>query len=445
MIWSDSQSESGHPTSYYAASAVGLRDYPQISQSEQCDVCVVGGGYTGLSTALNLSEKGYDTVLLEARKVGWGASGRNGGQVGSGLSRSQFELEKEFGVERAESFWNITELAKREVRHRITRHLIPCDYAPGVMAVAVTRKAADRIEREAAHLQENYGHQTVRYVRADEIQSMLGTARYFGGALDRSCGHLHPLNFAIGLAGACAAAGVRVFEQSSVCGYRKRSEGFQLETVHGPTVRARAVVFACNAYIDGLESRISRYIMPIESLIVATEPLSQEQAAEINQENIAVYDSRFCLDYYRLSADRRLLFGGGEVYVPNRPVDITAKMRPRLLAVYPQMRDVGIQYAWRGKIAITRSRLPSIGRLASDVYFAQGYSGHGIALANMTGRILAEVIAGTAEHYDVLAAIPHKSFPGGRALRWPIHMIGMHCYALADRLTTRSRVVDESV
>ncbi len=426
-----------HPSTYYAASAMNLRCYPQIIESVNCDTCVIGGGYTGLSTALNLAEKGYDVVLLEARRVGWGASGRNGGQVGSGLNWSQSKLEKEFGMERAAFFWNLTEMAKKEVVNRIARHSIPCDYKSGVMAVAVSKKAASEIERNTAHLQEKYAHHAIRYVHPNETQDLLGTTQYFGGALDTSSGHLHPLNFAIGLANAAADAGVRIFEHSPVLSYRKTLTGYGVDTVGGTTVSARQVVLACNAYIDGLSSQVSRYIIPLESLIVATEPLSRERALAINREDIAIYDSKFCLDYYRLSADRRLLFGGGEVYVPNMPVNIAAKMKQRILAVYPQLNDIKIEYTWRGKIAITRNRLPSIGRLDADVYYAQGFSGHGVALTGLVGKIIAEIISGTVERYDVLASIPHKSFPGGHFLRWPIHVIGMYYGALSDRLFAR--------
>ncbi len=423
-----------HTRSYYFASATGLKDYPQSTDSEQCDVCVVGGGYTGLSTALNLAERGYDTVLLEAKRVGWGASGRNGGQVGTGLNWQQAALEKEFGDELAQRFWNITEQAKLEVKNRVVQHNIPCDLKPGILAGAVTKGAAAAIKRNVLHLREKYGHLDLRYVESDEIQSMLGTSNYYGGALDLSSGHLHPLNFAIGLADAATVAGVRIYEQSPVSGYSRTSNRFSIRTETGANVSASYLVFACNAYVDNLLPPISRYIMPIESFIVATEPLSVEQAREINRDDIAVYDSKFCLDYYRLSADRRLIFGGGENYIPNKEVDIAAQMKRRITHVYPQLKAVKIDYAWRGKIAITLNRLPSIGRIEPDLYYAQGFSGHGVALTNMTGKILAETIAGTAERFDVLAAIPHKSFPGGHLLRWPIHVIGMHYYALADRL-----------
>ncbi len=426
--------EAQHTCSYYFASAKGLKNYREITDSEQCDVCVVGGGYTGLSTALNLAEKGFDTVLLEARRVGWGASGRNGGQLGSGLNWQQRELEQKFGDQRALELWKITEQAKLEVKNRIVQHNITCDYKPGVLATAVTRKAAKVIESNVSHLQEKYSYRDIRYLQPNEIQDMLGTANYFGGSLDWSCGHLHPLNFAIGLAHAANDAGVRIYEYSKMRSYRKTSAGYAVEAENGAVVKARYVVIACNAYVDRMLPSLSRYIMPIESFIIVTEPLTAKQANEINREDVAVHDSKFCLDYYRLSADRRLLFGGGENYIPNVEVNIAAQMKRRMLAVYPQLKNTKIDYAWRGKIAITMNRLPSIGRMDCDLYYAQGFSGHGLALTNMVGKILAEVVCGRAERFDVLASIPHRSFPGGNYLRWPIHVIGMYYYALADRL-----------
>ena len=438
MIQSDSSPESHHTESYYAATTIGLRSYPKIKESERCDVCVIGGGFTGLSTALNLAELGYDTVLLEAQQIGWGASGRNGGQVGTGMHWSQQELENEFGAEQAAKLWDITELAKREVAKRISHHQIACDYKPGVLATAVTRKAATALEKNAVYLQEHYNYTAIRYVSSDEVSEMLGTSRYFGGSLDTSAGHFHPLNFAIGLARAATDVGVRIYETSPVHAYHKKLDGYFVETNLGTEVHARYVVFACNAYIDRLRIKFSRYIIPIESLIVATEPLSTEQASELIRDDVAVYDSKFCLDYYRLSADKRLLFGGGEAYIPNLNIDVARTMKRRIIAVYPQLTNIRIDYAWRGKIAITTSRLPSIGRLYPDVYYAQGFSGHGVALTNMVGKILADTIAGTAEQFDVLASIPHRPIPGGRVMRWPIHVIGMYYYALADRLMTRS-------
>jgi len=403
----------------------------------RCDVCVVGAGYTGLSTALNLAEKGYSVIVLEAHRVGWGASGRNGGQVGSGLNWSQQDLEKQFGSQKAMGLWQLCEIAKQEVLNRIDRHSIDCDFKNGVISAAVTRSAARQYATHVKHMHENYDYRSLRYVDRDEISDMLGTSRYFAGALDASSGHLHPLNYAIGLVKAAASAGVQIFEGSKVHSYRYSASDASVETSCGAKVESNFLVFACNAYIGKLSPEFGRYIMPISSCIVATEPLGNDIATRINRNDVAVHDSKFCLDYYRLSSDRRLLFGGAERYVRNDRMDIEAKVAPRICHLYPGLKGIRIDYAWSGMIAITVSRLPSIGRVSPTVYFAQGFSGHGVALTNLTGKIIAEAISGTAERFDILSSIPHRKFPGGEALHWPLHILAMTYFNVLDKLKTQ--------
>ena len=423
-----------HTNSYYAASAIGMVDYPQLAGTESCDVCVVGGGYTGISTALNLAEKGYDVILLEANRIGWGASGRNGGQLGSGLNWSQQELEKEFGNETAHAFWNFCELAKEEVKGRIKKHDIPCDFKSGVLAAACNRKADRSYRQEVDHLHEHYHHQSVQYLSGDEVFRLLMTKQYFGGKLDKSAGHLHPLNLAIGLARAASEAKARVYENSAVTSYARTGDGYTIATGSGGSVTSKIVVFGCNAYIGNVSRNFSKFVMPFTSCIAATEPLGEAISNEINRDDIAVHDSRFCLDYYRLSADRRLVWGGAERYIPSESGNIERLIRRRILKVYPSLGDFDIEYAWGGQIAITRSRLPSVGRVEGDVYYAQGFSGHGIALTNIVGKLLAEMISGTAEGYDLFASIPHKPFPGGQLLRWPAHVLTMLTLSTIDGL-----------
>ena len=414
-----------------------MRDYPPLAGSESCDVCVIGGGYTGLSTALNLVERGFDSVVLEANKVGWGASGRNGGQVGSGLNWSQKELEIEFGHDRASQFWKLCEQAKQEVVRRIERHRIDCDFKRGVLAAAVTKKAAKAYREKVDHLRINYSYDSIRYIESTEIREMLGTDKYLAGILDTSSGHLHPLNLAIGLANAAVDANARIYENSTMSGYKKIKDGYVVTTEQGGEVHAKYIVFACNAYIDRASPTISRFIMPFTSYIIATEPLSEKVAHRINRDDVAVFDSRFCLDYYRLSSDRRLLFGGAERYLPTDPSDINRMVRPRVLYLYPELRDTKIDYAWGGRIAITMNRLPSIGCIDGNVYYAQGFSGHGVALTNIVGKILAQAITGSAEGFDVFASIPHRGFTGGRYLRWPIHILTMLFFKMRDNLDVR--------
>ncbi len=430
-------SSASHINSYYAASAVGMVDYPELSDTENCDVCVIGGGFTGLSTALNLAELGFDVVLLEARRIGWGASGRNGGQVGSGLNWSQTELEADFGVEAAHALWDLCEQAKQEVTRRIRQHQISCDFKHGTVAAAVTRKAAKTYQEEADHLREKYDCKAIRFVDREEISELLGTNRYWAGMLDSSTGHLHPLNFAIGLARAATEAKVRIHENSPVVGYTRDGDGYSVTTSRGSVVKSRFVVFGCNAYMDGVAMNFSKWIMPFVSCVAATEPLDESVAQSINRDDVAVYDSRFCLDYYRLTSDRRLLFGGAENYIPTESGNIARRIRSRILHLYPTMTDVKIDYAWGGKIAATRSRLPSVGRIDENTYYAQGYSGHGVALTNIVGRSIAEAIADQPERFERFASVPHKTFPGGRFLRWPAHVLTMLSLSALDRLSVR--------
>lgn len=427
-----------HAESYYAASAVGMIEYAPITGPEHCEVCVIGGGFTGLSTALNLAEKGYDVVLIEANRIGWGASGRNGGQMGSGLNWSQTELEKTFGAEPARALWNLCEMAKQEIQGRIARHQIPCDFKHGVLGAAFTRKFERIYRNQVSHLRDRYGHRSVRFIERDEMRHMMGTDKYWAGMLDSSSGHLHPLNYAIGLASAANKAKVRIFENSLVASYVPGRDCYHVKTSNGSIIHTKIIVFACNAYIGNVARKISRTIMPFVSCVVATEPLEEKVACSINRDNVAVYDSRFCLDYYRLSADRRLLFGGAEKYFPTTDIGgIERAVRPRILHLYPKLKDIRIDYAWGGHIAVTRSRLPSVGRIDGDVYYAQGFSGHGVALTNIVGKILAEMISGTAEEFDLFASIPHKPFPGGQYLRWPAHVLTMLSLSLIDRLNAR--------
>ncbi len=430
-----------HADSYYAASVNQELQFPQLEASVDCDVCVVGAGYTGLTTALNLCQRGYRVVVLEAQRVGWGASGRNGGQLGSGMSWSQRELESEFGIEQARRFWECCEAAKDEVKENIRRYGIECDLKSGVLAAAVTRHAAEQFARNAEHLQTAYDCQSVCYLPSSEMTDRLGTERYFGGTLDLTGGHLHPLNYALGLAQAVAQSGVEIYEHCAAASCTKVDGGIEIKIQSGPRVKAAYAVFACNAYIGRIAPAFSRFIMPVNSYIIATEPLNETVARRINRDDIAVYDSKFCLDYYRLSADRRLLFGGPETYLPFESRNIAIHAKSKVLWLWPELKDIGIDYVWGGKIAVTVNRLPSIGRIAPEIYYAQGFSGHGVALTSLTGKILAEIISGNAERFDLFASIRHRKFPGGRLLHWPIHVLTMTLLDLSDRFSQfRQRV-----
>ncbi|HSR72229.1 MAG TPA: FAD-binding oxidoreductase [Kiloniellales bacterium] len=421
-----------HAESYYLARAVGLRDHPALAGEAACDVCVVGGGYTGLSAALHLAERGYDVVLLEAERIAWGASGRNGGQLGSGQRKRQAELEALVGREAARRLWDLAEEAKATVKGLIERHAIPCDLKPGILQVAWKPGHAAWLAENAAHLQERYGYAHARAVPRAELAGMLGTSIYHGGLIDSDAAHLHPLNYALGLARAAEAAGVRIFEDSRALSIGQGRPPV-VATAQG-RVTARHVVIACNGYLERLEPRIAGLIMPINNFILATEPLGEDRARALIRDDVAVCDTKFVIDYYRLSADTRLLFGGGESYRRGLPRDIAGLVRRHMLRIFPQLSGTRIDYAWGGTLAITLNRLPCFGRLAPETYYALGYSGHGLGLATLAGKLIAEALAGQAERFDVMARLPRRRFPGGTLLRWPGLVLGMLYYGLRDRL-----------
>ena len=422
----------GHPDSYYVATANATAKHPQLTGSVYADVCVIGGGFTGVSAALHLAERGYDVVLLEAARIGSGASGRNGGQVISGQRIETTALERAFGTERARLLWQLAQEAKATVRERIARHAIACDLKPGALVAACKPRDAERLERTAEHLAEAYDYPHARYVSAPHIAEVLATRRYFGGLIDAGACHLHPLNYVLGLADAAAAAGVRAFEHSRVRRIQRTRPPI-VGTDQG-RVEARFVVLAMNGYLGGLVPELAAWIMPINNFMVATAPLGETAARALIRNDLAVSDTRFVPDYFRLSTDHRLLFGGGETYGPRFPDDIKGFVRNYMLRVFPQLAHVAIDYGWGGTLAITRTRLPHFARLAPEIFVAHGYSGQGIALATLAGKLIAEAVAGTAERFDVMADLQLRPFPGGTLLRRPALIAGMLYYGLRDRL-----------
>lgn len=423
---------SDHPASWYAATAGAPPGFPALAGSHRADVCVVGGGYTGLSAALHLAQRGYRVILLEARRVGWGASGRNGGQVGTGQRLPEADLEQRFGRGRARELFALAEEGRNLVRDLVARHAIDCDLRPGQLVVAARPRDFSALERRAGKLAREYQYPHQRPVPATELRAMLASDRYHGGCLDSGAFHLHPLRYALGLARACGAAGVQIFEGSAATGFSP-AQPARVATVAGD-VRADWVVLACNGYLEGLEPRLAGRIMPINNFLVATATLGEAGARALIRDDVCVHDTLFVVNYFRRTADHRLLFGGGETYTRRYPPDIAAFVRPHLLRVFPQLAAVSLDYAWGGTLAITMNRLPHFGRLPPNVVFAQGYSGHGVATATLAGRLIAEALAGTAERFDVLARIPPPPFPGGTLLRWPALVLGMLWYALRDRL-----------
>ncbi|PCJ71726.1 MAG: FAD-dependent oxidoreductase [Rhodobiaceae bacterium] len=428
-----------HPQSYYAATMTDTAETNALEGDLSCDVCIIGAGYTGLSAALHLAERGYDVIVLEAARIGWGASGRNGGQLGTTHRKDQAELEKLMGMGPARDMWALAQESVATVKSLIEKYKIDCDLTPGVLHAAWKKGDMSWLREEAEHMAATYGYDKLRIVERDEIRTMVASERYWGGVLDENGAHLHPLNYALGIARAAKSHGVRIFEKSRVLNVTHDAPA-KIVTAKG-SVTAKQVVLACNGYLGNLERRVSGYIMPINNFIIATEPLGEAGAKALIRDNVAIQDTKFVVDYYRLSADGRLLFGGGENYSSRFPRDIASFVKKPMLRVFPQLKDTRIDYAWGGTLAITMKRLPQFGRLAPNMFYGHGYSGQGINIATLGGKLLAEAVAaeaegtgGAPERFDLMASIKAMPFPGGTLLRYPGLVAGMLFYALKDRL-----------
>jgi gamma-glutamylputrescine oxidase len=412
-----------YPPSYYAATATPLAEFPALKGQQTADVCIVGGGYTGLSAALHCAKAGLSVVLLEAHRVGFGASGRNGGQVGSGQRLEQDDLEKLAGMAAARTLWDMGEEAKALVRTLAADMGLP--FHPGVAHACYTQAEVDHGSAYAEKLARDYAYTQVEPLP----EGLIGSSAFKGGDIDRGAGHLHPLNFALGLAKAANTAGAKIFERSEV---HQITHGLHTVVQSGKgRVSCKHVILAGNGYLAGLDQKVAARVMPINNFIIATEPLG-ERAAGILAENIAVADTKFVVNYWRLSDDKRLLFGGGESYGYRFP-DIIKTVRKPMLAVYPQLKDARIDYAWGGTLAITMNRMPCFIRSKANVLSASGYSGHGVAMATLAGKMLAQAVKGQAGGFDVMAALPQPRFPGGVALRWPLLVAAMTWYGMRDR------------
>lgn len=422
--------KSQHVQSYYTASAQRIPSYPELLGDQTADVCVIGAGYTGLSAALELAEKGYSVAVVEGNRVGWGASGRNGGQICTAYTRSMADTESLAGREAAQVCWDISEAGKDLIRQRVNTYGIDCDLKWGYLHAATKPRHLDGLKSTQSEWN-RYGGRETRLLDKAQLEERLGSTAYHGALWESNAGHFHPLNYALGLARALTAKGGLIFENSPVV----RVDDGANPAVHTATgaIRARYVVVAGNAYLGRLVPHLYHRLMPVGSYILATEPLDEETATSLIRDDDAVANSSFIVDYYRLSADRRMLFGGRASYSGYEPKDLFAYMRPRMLKVFPQLKDVRLDYCWGGNIGIALNRMPHVGRLGNTVFYAQAYSGHGVALSGMCGKLIADAIMGTAERFDVLAAFKHQPFPGG-PVRTPMLTLGMLYYRLRDLL-----------
>ena len=418
-----------HVRSFYAATADAGLSFPPLDGKTRADVAIVGGGYTGLSAALHLAEAGVDVVLLEAERVGWGASGRNGGQLHSGQRRDQDWLEERFGLVDALKLWRLAEEAKALVHQLRAKHAIECEWRPGLIETAHKARLVDDERAYAEKLVTRYGYHQATWLDRAALAEAIGTDIYFGGRRDMGAGHLHPLKFAQGLARAAAKAGARIHEGTQVTALA----GTTLTAERG-SVAADTIILAGNGYLDGVDGYTESRVMPIDNYILATKPIGAGMAGGVIPGGEAVSDTRFVVYYFRPTADGRLLFGGGETYTRRERSDAIGFVARHLARVYPAIRRDEIEYAWGGTLAITLHRLPFIRKIRNGVYAAGGYSGQGVALAPFAGKVLAEAITGAPARLDAFAALPVPPFPGGTLLRKPALMAGMMWYALRDRL-----------
>ena len=417
--------------SYYAATATRSERHAHLSESIQCDVAIVGGGLAGLSAALDLCERGLDVVLLEAREIGWGASGRNGGQAIHGLACGQDVIERQLGLGDSRRIWNMSIEALDLLRERIARHGIACDWRDGFIGIATSaRKGAD-LKTWADEIETKYDYPLTRIAPAD-LPEWIASSRYHSAIHDQRSGHLHPLKYALGLARAAKAAGVHLYENSEVTALTQGAQ-LRLSTAAGE-VRASQVLLAGNVYLQGIAPTIESRIMPVGTYIVCSEKLDPALADALIPSRSAVCDTDFVLDYFRTTNDQRMLFGGRVSYTTQTPANVQESMRRRMVKAFPQLAHTKIQYAWGGFVDISMSRAPDFGRLAPNLYYLQGFSGHGLALTGLAGRLVAEAMTADASRFDLFARLQHRPFPGGRALRVPALVLGTTWYRLKDLL-----------
>ena len=417
---------------YYAATANPVPDRPALQGDVETDICIIGAGYTGLSTGLFLAENGFKVTIVEAAKIGFGASGRNGGQIVNSYSRDIDTIEKQVGMDGAKVLGQMAFEGNRIIRERIAKYNIKCDLKDGGVFAAFTTKQMGHLEHQQK-LWARYGHDQVELFDKKQMSEIVGTDIYIGGSIDHSGGHFHSLNLALGEAAAFESLGGLIYEQSPVTQI-ERGMNPVVRTANG-SVKARIVVVAGNAYLGNLVPELSAKSMPCGSQVVTTAPLSQEMARSLLPQDYCVEDCNYLLDYYRLTGDNRLLFGGGVIYGARDPANVEAIIRPKLEKTFPQLKGVKIDFAWTGNFLLTLSRLPQVGILGEhdNIFYSQGCSGHGITYTHLAGKVLSEAIMGQRERFNAFAQLPHYPFPGGRLMRVPFTAMGAAYYSLRDK------------
>ena len=422
--------------SFYRSSVEDLNSQDQLTSDIDIDICVIGGGLTGISSAINLSKKGYSVILCEARKIGWGASGRNGGQLGIGMRKDQFTIEKKLGLKHAKELWSLGLEAVEDVKNLIKENEIDCHLVNGVMSTACFEKDIDEYKFEIEHMSKNYDFEGYQFFNKEKIREEINSKMYLAGLLNSGSYHLNPLKLTLGLAKVAQKNKVKIFENTPIEKIREEGDRVQVMSKKG-LIRANQVVVACNGYLDSILGSKKNKFMPINNYVVATEPLGEKRARQIIKNNYAVCDTRFIIDYYRFSEDWRMIFGGGETFTSNFVKNATSFVSKRMIKVFPQLQNVKIDYSWGGTLAITVNRLPHFGTLMNNkVSYAFGYSGHGLALSVLAGKLIGENIHGDRERFKFFSDINHMSIPLGSIFRRPIYSSAILYYKIRDYLNS---------
>ena len=422
--------------SFYRSSVEDLNSQDQLTSDIDVDICVIGGGLTGISSAINLSKKGYSVILCEARKIGWGASGRNGGQLGIGMRKDQFTIEKKLGLKHAKELWSLGLEAVEDVKNLIKENEIDCHLVNGVMSTACFEKDIDEYKFEIEHMSKNYDFEGYQFFNKEKIREEINSKMYLAGLLNSGSYHLNPLKLTLGLAKVAQKNKVKIFENTPIEKIREEGDRVQVMSKKG-LIRANQVVVACNGYLDSILGSKKNKFMPINNYVVATEPLGEKRARQIIKNNYAVCDTRFIIDYYRFSEDWRMIFGGGETFTSNFVKNATSFVSKRMIKVFPQLQNVKIDYSWGGTLAITVNRLPHFGTLMNNkVSYAFGYSGHGLALSVLAGKLIGENIHGDHERFKFFSDINHMSIPLGSIFRRPIYSSAILYYKIRDYLNS---------
>lgn len=424
--------DGSHTSSYYAASANPSPERPALTGNHEIDVCIVGAGYSGLSTGLHLVEKGYKVAIIEGARVGWGASGRNGGQIVNGLNASLQTIKKRYGQDTATFVAGLVQEGGDIIRERIRTYDIKCDLKEKNIFTGLTGAHMRELE-ERQQLWKSYGIDNQEMLDKNQLRKHINSDLYEGGLIDHSGGHMHPLNLALGEAAAFEKLGGTIYEMSMVTSV-DTDAAKPVVTTTGGAMTCKTLVLCGNAYLGHVVPTLTARVMPVSTQVMATEPLGEDLAHSLIPQDACVEDIRYILDYYRLSGDKRMLFGGGTVYGGADPVDIKAKLKRNMDKVFPQLKNAKIDYAWSGNFALSFSRVPQMGRIGNNTYFAHGYSGHGVTGSHTFGRILSEAIDGDLTRFDVFENVPWYPFPGGRMFRVPYSMVGSWWYGLRDKL-----------